>query len=760
MHFPHHKLWLISCSLLACSNAIAQEPTQEPERLVCPLPSFEQILVPKNAATDEGVLQILSQTSAIEKDEVATFTGGVTLARDDQAIVADELSFNRLSNEIKASGQIHFQQNGINVFAQNLAASQETNATSLENTSYYLSDSPAHGAAGNIVVTGDGDLVLVDSSFTTCHGEIPDWQLKASEIYISQKENKGEAYHARFELHEIPVFYLPYFSFPITDERKSGLLEPKISSSDKSGVEVEIPYYWNIAENYDATFTPRYMSKRGLQLLTEFRYLVDDQYGQLDLEYLDKDDEITTNDDARYLWRYQHIGTFSENFRAHVDYTSISDDNYLVDIGSQHYNSNDAYLYQIGELAYFGDGWQSVIKLQDFEVLGNHIQSYKTVPHIEISGQQPLGFWNGTFDMYSELTRFETPDINLPEANRYHVEAGFNFPINRPAYFFNSEFKVLQTYYQQDRIPTDSNLEEDVSRTLPKVRFHGGVNFDRLSTLFGENYTQTLEPQLQYLYIPDKDQSDIGVYDTATLQDDYEGLFRDKRFSGLDRIAEANQYSWGLTTRFLDEDHAEKLRVSLGRIVYLNDSNFAADEEQGIAEDKSALAGDVFLRVSDKWQFSGNIQYNTDTSETNVSQMSVDYRHNRDNLFQLNHRYASNISDTEIEQLSLLSSVRINREWQFVGRYTEDLRGKRSIESYAGFQYESCCWAVRLAYHRHINSDIEETNFAGDNRDEFDTGFVLQFVIKGFGNKKSSLSTEDMFNASIFGYKRPYFLNN
>ncbi|REL36807.1 LPS assembly protein LptD [Thalassotalea euphylliae] len=759
MPFPTKKLLLASSCYLIVSPAIAQQTAEAPTGLICPLPEFDVIQAPVQAVEKDSI-SISSRTTSIEKDQVAVFRGGVTLVKDDQKISADEIAFDRLKAQINASGTIHFQNSGVNVFANQLSASEADNSTALADTSYYLADNPGHGSAGKLVITADGNLALLDSTFTTCHGEVPDWQIKASAINISVAENQGEAYNARLELFEVPVLYVPYFSFPVTNERKSGLLEPTFKSSGNSGVQIELPYYLNLAENYDATITPRYMSKRGLQLLTEFRYLVDDQFGQIDLEYLHKDDEIQTNNDARYLWRYQHIGNFSENFRAHIDYTSISDDNYLVDIGSSHYNDNDAYLYQLGELAYFGENWQALIKLQDFEVLGNHTPSYKTVPQVEFSSATPLGLFDASFDVYSELSRFESPNPDLVEANRYHIEAGFNVPITTPAYFFNSEFKVLNTYYDQEQVPLGSELEESVTRTLPKVRFHGGVNFDREAEYFGNSFTQTLEPQLQYLYISDKDQNNIGLYDTARLQDDFQGLFRDRRFSGLDRIAQANQYSWGLTSRLLDEANVEQFRMSLGRIVYLNDSNIAADDARGISADKSSLAADLFVRGNEQWQFSGNIQYNTETDTTNKSQVNVDYRQSRDNIFQINHRYSRDVSGVSIEQLSLLSSVRINPEWQFVGRFTQDLQQKRSLESYAGFQYESCCWAVRIAYHRHINSNVDSENFGIENRDEFNSGFVLEFVIKGFGGQTTTVGTQDMFNSSIFGYKRPYFLNN
>ena len=728
----------------------------------CPIITFDEIAAQYPAVLDDTI-RIYSQSTAIEKDQLATFSGGVTLINKEHKIIADQLSFNRKTSGINAVKDIQYQNDGINIFAQKLNASESSQSTILDNTSYQLANNPGHGSAVQLSVNANGTLVLMDSTFTTCLGEVPDWQIKASEIKLSIKENIGQVYHARIKVFDIPVLYLPYFSFPLTNERKSGFLHPKIKSSSQSGLEIETPFYWNIAENIDATITPHYMSKRGTQLLTEIRYLSDQQSGIIDLEYLNKDSALKNNNNDRYLARFQHVGTFSDNFRAYIDYTGISDDNYLVDIGSEQYNSNDAYLYQIGELSYFSDFWQSTIKLQDFEILGEHEQSYKTLPQIEIQAQLPLSVLNGQFEIYSEFSRFENATKEQANANRYHIEAGVTLPISSPSWFLNSEFKVLQTYYQQDNIPLNSSLEKNVSRTLPKMRFHGGINLDRSMHIFKKDYTQTLEPQLQYLYVANKDQNNIGLYDTTTLQDDFDGLFRDRRHSGLDRISQANQYSWGVTSRILDSANAELLRFSIGRISYLNNTNASLDTLNANTEanvDKSAFAANLFFRINHQWQVNSDIQYDTRLDITNKSQINVDYQFDKNNIVQLNHRYSRDVSGNNLEQLSLLTSFSLSENWKFVGRTTHDLQQKRSIETYTGLQYESCCWAVRIAYHRHINSSLDEKSLFNENRDEFNRGFVIQFIIKGLSGTQTSIGTEEMFNSSIFGYKRPYFLNN
>tara|TARA_R110001592_G_scaffold52750_7_gene161850 strand:+ start:244 stop:2523 length:2280 start_codon:yes stop_codon:yes gene_type:complete len=733
----------------------------------CAIPTFSPMIVNAPKITDDSI-NITSKYSSIEKDQVANFSGGVTLIDKSQIIKADQLTFDRLLMKFNAQGNIHYQSQSIDILADELNASKKEKESTMLKTAYQLYGNPGHGSANELTISSKNGLALLDSTYTTCVGDEPDWQIKATEIKISADGNVGEAYHAQVRLFDTPILYLPYFTFPVSKQRKSGFLYPTIGSSSNSGLEIETPYYWNIAPSMDATITPHYMSKRGTQLKTEFRYLSALQKGSINLEYLNKDNEIKSNNDPRYLARFQHVGTFSDNFRAYIDYTTISDDNYLVDITSEQYNSNDAYLYQIGELSYFGEQWQTTMKLQDFEVLGNNQTSYKTLPHIEISAQEPFNLLSqkglsGQFELYSELTSFQAQTKDQLSANRYHVEAGFNIPLSTPAWFLTSEFKIMHTYYQQNNTQVGSNLKETVNRTLPKIRFHGGINFDSSMPLFGNGYIQTIEPQIQYLYIPEKDQTNIGLYDTTILQDDFNGLFRDRSYSGLDRIAGANQYTWGITSRILDQSNLEIFRLSLGRIQYLStnkrfDEIFDIDSNTG--NQQSSLAANLFYRLNHKWQISSDIQYNTIESFTNKSQGTLNYQIDKYNSVQLNHRYVRNVSDSSLEQMSLLANIALNKDWAFVGRLTQDLQEKRNLESYAGLQYESCCWAIRVAYRRYINSNLSDDGFPNENRDEFNSGFELQFIIKGLNGKQDAIGTQDMFNSSIFGYKRPYYLQN
>jgi len=768
LFFSCAALFTLLCLTFVFST-LAKAQSENASPLQCIIPTYTPIIADAAVITDDSI-QITSKYSSIEKNHIANFNGNVTLIDKNQTVLAEQLSFDRLLMSFNAQGNIHYQNQHIDILAEKLSTDKKDNSIAMFETSYQLYGNPVHGSAGEINLNSTDGLTLLDSTFTTCIGENPDWQIRASEISISADGSEGNAYHAQIRLFDVPVLYLPYFAFPVSKKRKTGFLYPTIGSSSNSGIEIETPYYWNIAPNLDATITPHYMSKRGTQLKTEFRYLTSMQSGSVNVEYLNKDKEIKSNDDARYLARIQHVGTFSENFRAYIDYTAISDDHYLVDIGSAQYNSNDAYLYQVGELAYFGENWQTTMKLQDFEVLGDHQSSYKTLPQIEMYTQQPLTLFEKQtlpvqFELYSELSSFQPERSQQLSANRYHVETGLSIPVSRPAWFVTSELKLMHTYYQQDNIETGSDLLKTVNRTLPKIRFHAGMNFDRSIYLFGQHYTHTIEPQLQYLYIKEKDQTAIGLYDTTKLQDDYNGLFRDRVYSGLDRIVGANQYTWGVTTRMLDQSNLEIFRLSLGRIQYLSDNN---DFDEIIntsinSNDKvqqSSMAANLFYRINQQWQINSDIQYDTKANLTNKSQLRLSYQIDKYHLVQLSHRYTRDFSGSSIEQASLLANLTLTKDWSFVGRLTQDLQQDRTLESYTGLQYESCCWAIRIAYHRHINSNLSDDGFYNENRDEFNSGFMLQFIIKGLNGKQGPIGTQDMFDSSIFGYKRPNYLKN
>jgi LPS-assembly protein len=371
------------------------------------------------------------------------------------------------------------------------------------------------------------------------------------------------------------------------------------------------------------------------------------------------------------------------------------------------------------------------------------------------------------FNVNSELTNFRHQDNELNTATRLHLVPSLIWPIQGPAGSLTSEVKLLQTQYWQNNTDEDSTLEDAVSRTIPQARLHGQINFERATEWFDEQYRQTVEPQLQYLYVGYEDQSNIGIYDTAQLQDDYYGLFRDRRYSGLDRVADANQFTLGFTTRLFDDANREKLKFSVGQIIFVDDSKILLeDDDLESTQSTSVLAAELDAQIYNDWFVSGSIQHDTEKGENKKNEVTLDYRPSQDKLLQLSYRYVPDLLNTNTNDRVSISQAGVRTSWPisddlyFVGNYYYDLNQSRNIETYTGVQYESCCWAIRLSYHYNIKTNYDDDlSEAIDGREEFERGVYLNFVIKGLGGS-GPLGVDDMLDEGLFNYRKPLYLRN
>ncbi len=460
------------------------------------------------------------------------------------------------------------------------------------------------------------------------------------------------------------------------------------------------------------------------------------------------------------MFHWQQQSYLSEDWRANIDVTNVSDDNYITDLSSNYANKTDTQLYRTGSVTHLGDTWRTDIKFQNFEVLGDHLESYAAVPQISFTQTAPWRFDNFDFSLSGEVSHFtnDSSEIAIDSATRVHVEPKARFNYATHAWSFLSEVSLLQTNYKQSGNLTGTQYSDSVSRTLPKVRLYSQLNFERDTSTFFEDGIQTLEPQIQYLYTPNKDQSEIGLFDTTRLQDDFFGLFRDTRFSGVDRIAAANQFTLGATTRLFDNKHEDVFNFSAGQIFYLNDSAKPTEQDLDSETNYNALfAAQTMLHWHRRWYLSAGMQYDTDGKQMIQSNVTLDYKGDNNELVQLNHRYANDVSGNTIEQTGVFTSIPISDQWQFIASYHRDLENNRSIEFLSGLQYESCCWAIQITGHRQIETDLNQS--IGQQQATFDSGISLNFVLKGLGSK-SRYDAQKLLQQGIFGYRRPYFLNN
>ncbi|MDO6609893.1 LPS assembly protein LptD [Shewanella sp. 1_MG-2023] len=749
----------------------AQEPTDtEAVELHCvinpPVSSSidERQQVPNLSAED---IVIISDRSEAAMGDKAHFSGNVSFSQGTRHISADEAILDQKNEQLDANGNLIFSDEMFTVTADSLNAQMVSSSATLNGAQYWLHGQQIHGDAEQLKVTEQNNLELRNTNFTTCPVGDNSWLLEAEEIRIDSTEEWGEIWDAKIRIAGVPVMYVPYMTIPVSDKRKSGFLFPDFSTSTTNGVEVSTPYYWNISPEYDLTFTPTYMSARGFYSKTEFRYLAgEDQEGQFNLEYLANDDKLDNSPD-RYLYHWRHQGSINENWRVQANFTDVSDNNYFNDLSSDVNRSTDNQLSRVGEINYFEKDWDFGMKVQDIKVLGEDEVPYQVMPQLNFN-YQTNDFWEGLdFKFNSELTNFQHKENEYSTATRFHMEPSITLPIQGPAGSLTSEIKLLQTQYWQNNIASDSELEDTVSRTIPQARLHGQINFERETHMFDADFRQTLEPQFQYLYVGYEDQDGIGIYDSAKLQEDYFGLFRDRRYSGLDRIADANQMTLGLTTRLFDDANIEKLKVSIGQIIYFQDSriNFA-DENVEVSPSTSVLAAEVDANLYQDWFISGAVQFDSEQGETKKSEVTLDFRPSNDKLLQFSYRYVPDLLNTntndrvDISQVGMRTSWPISDDLYFVGNFYYDLNESRSIETYTGVQYEACCWAMRLSYHYRIKTNYDDDlNPSIDTREQFESGVYLNFIIKGLGGS-GPLGVEDMLNEGLFNYRKPLYLSN
>ena len=705
---------------------------------------------PISTATDllPGQIRVKAQHTQIQQDTVAEFSGKVEIESAGAIIKANQANVDRNTQALNASGEVTYQDPQIKVTSESVYLNTSSNALLIKDTQYQLASMNGRGNAQSIELSQQNGMALNEVSFSTCPEGHEDWRIQASSINLSPNQLRGEVSHARFYLKDVPVLYLPYFSFPVTDARQSGLLYPVIGSSSTTGLSYEQPYYWNIAENMDATLAPRMMTDRGVQLKTEWRYLTQAHTGQLDVEYL-SNDRATNNNDDRYFYRFVHQGQIFKNWQINAEYNGLSDSNYIVDLGSDYYNRADTHLYQTLGLSYYDDNLDFNLQFRDFEILGEHANSYRALPELKLNYEKPLDY-GFEFDIASELAYFDNNNDLSPRATRLHVAPSLRYPYQTNWGEFLAETTLLQTYYRQDNIE-NTNLSEKVSRTLGQARLFGALAFERDATWLQKNAVQTLEPKIQYLYTSFEDQSDIGLYDTTRLFSDFDGLFRGQKFTGIDRISDKNQVTVGLTTRIIDENNREQFALSFGQIFYLRDNRLTAATEQN---DRSALAAELDWQIGSKWYAHTEAQISSVTDKVERSSISLEYTSSKDRVAQINHRYVRELSGEEINQIGVTASWPISNTWHWVGRWYHDITLRRTVESYMGLQYESCCWALRIVAQRHLSNRYDLNGLQSTN--EFESGIALQFILKGMGGNSAG---RDMLTDGLFGYRRPYLLN-
>lgn len=750
------KLKLVSTLLMSC---IAGSVMAEQEQgLMCHF-GYEDLFLPVTTR-DPGQSEVDVKADSVQLLQRGTsvFSGNVDITRAGQQLSSDRATYNRASGDVTARGNVRLRDSEMIIDADQAEWSLNRDLGKMLDAEYRVRQMHARGEASHMLRKGTASTDLDNATYTTCPEGDNAWKLKASKVHLDHESGVGEAENVVLRLAGMPVFYTPYINFPLNDERKSGFLVPSIGNSDETGFDVLTPYYWNIAPNLDATLTPRYMSDRGVMLGGEFRYLFEKGEGLIEASYLGSDNLRKDGEDInpyyqedRKLFTWEHRSVFDNNWRTIVDYNYVSDENYFEDFGSSLNLSSRTHLNRKLETGYRGDIWDFTARLQGYQTLRDVPEQYQRLPQLLLEGYLPDRALGLTYEFEAEYVEFDHDD--RVEGQRINIEPAVSLPMGTAAFFATPRLAFNHTRYNLTN--DDQNLFDDsASRSLPIASFDTGLFFEKPLNIGSSSYIQTLEPRAFYLYVPERDQSDIPDFDTALSTFNMIRLFSYDRFIGTDRIGDANQLSLALTTRFIEEETGkEKLRLTLGQIQYFSDREVTLPTGTVEEDRESDMVAEAVAYINDQWSLNSEIQWDPDVNQSNLSSVGVRYRGNNGSVFNISHRYRREDVTTNrqegLEQLDISASVPVNDRWQVFGRWYRSLNQARTLEGLLGVQYDSCCWATRLAIRNYVNESRFNNNQPID--DDRNLAIYFQIELKGLGafGKKS----DQLLEQSIRGYQ-------
>lgn len=556
--------------------------------------------------------------------------------------------------------------------------------------------------------------------------------MDAKRLELDQSTGIGDARHVSIQFQGVPFLYLPRISFPIDGRRKSGFLVPHVKQSDQVGLDINIPYYLNLAPNYDLTLMPRILSSRGIQLGAEFRYLAENNNeGSATIEYLPNDSKF---DDSRGSFAYEHTGKFGTHWRSDISLNRVSDDQYYEDLGSNLSLASITSLERRIDVLYQRPNWSLLSRLQNFQILSG-AEAYQRLPQLFYKLESPIGPKRWSYSVDSEFVHFEHKDDRVVVGERLDIKPSISANYGNSYYFFTPKFSLRHTAYQLNDQPAGSPSRLD--RTTPITSLDSGLFFERNVEIQSQSLIQTLEPRLYYLYVPERDQDELPVFDTSSLDFSVAQLYRDNRFSGADRQGDANQLTLSVTSRLLSTINAkEYLRGSLGQILYFSESTVNLPNEPVRTNEHSDLVAELGANLWNYSSVSAGILWDPEQQRTEKSVFRYKYQPDDSRIFNISYRFRKD----EVEQTDLSAIWPLNQKWSGIARWNYSLLDKVTLESFAGFEYDSCCWAMRLVGRRYITNELgEKVN-----------SVQLELILKGLTSVGHKV--ENLLEQGILGY--------
>ena len=689
-------------------------------------------------------------------NEDLLYEGNVVITQADTTLTADKTEYNQQNTTLTSEGNVVYSAPEYTLSTQDKVVSNiVTKKTTVTNASFLLNGSVGSGTAGNLELDNEAETAYIkEFTFTGCPPDDKMWEVTASDVDLENGEAFGEAYNATLRVAGVPVLWTPYINFPISNERKTGLLYPSFAYSSNRGFDYSQPIYFNIAPNYDYTFTPRIMGFRGLMLGNEFRYMpIAGTSGSLTFDFLPNDRRWDLAGDNRQRWMFgiNHSSSFLDNdLNVRVDYKRIkpNDYDYLSDIGSDSARVTDNHLVQSLYSSYNKENYDLSFELREYQSLlpdyATVIKPFSMLPQLKASYYET--YENLLLRTDGEFTYFNAPNENGYKSfntSRFHLEPSATYMLyNNRGTELSAGGRLFLTHYEQgslDSLPTYyrrnlgfKSFDSSADRALYLLEMRGKTTLER--KVFDLRHTQTLEPEIQYRFIPYKNQNDIGLYDTSDRMEDYYSNFSFRRFAGIDRIADTNAVTAGITSRILDPHDREMYRIALSQTYSFVPTRVTLNpSDPRTRYPSSPLSISIDASPIEPLTMHGMVSYDNETNEVTSWNAMTEYASYNGLKAQLSYRFAQDGNRSldnqivDLSQIGMLFTIPISNDFKVIGAVYRDLEQSENIDRKLALRYEDCCYAITL-----MVEDYNTTDWSDLSRDH-EKRYGIQFELKGLG---------------------------
>jgi LPS-assembly protein len=700
--------------------------------------------------------------------------------------------------QIHLQGNVHYYESGKHLVAQSVYVDLLKKYVKLDNALYRLAKPTrcqvlnAWGEAKCVIRKSENDICLTNASYTTCPPICPTWKVVASKLNIDRVRGWGEAINTYFYVHNMPLVWIPYFSFPVDKRRKTGFLFPTFAYTNNNGFHISFPYYLNLAPNYDATISPNYIYRRGIQFTGNLRYLTCHNTGNLHLEYIPYDsnfayfraraadvyginpktipflDRIHRDSNGRGMLSFDDCIRYYPHWWGNLTLNYVTDDYYLQDFAYNPFVSSRDQLLNEAQINYGSENWHFLGRILTYQTLHPINQQpildqYSRIPQLYITSDYPEFPFRFNYQVNAEAVYFDRARdfvTGKPRTTgqRFHFQPSIDFPVIYPSSFFiprlTLDATVYELYHEQD---FPRHRTKQISRVLPIFDVDTGIYLER--NLFC--YKQTLEPHLFYLFVPETNQNQIPIFDTTLPPFGFQQLFRTNRFVGYDRWGDANQLSLALTTRLLDSFTGEqKLRASIGQCFYFKRPSVCllpdCSNDFYIHKNLSPVVGELNYFFNSVWDGVVSVAVDPLDQGLNNASIQLHYRPGPRRIFNIGYdfvrkgdtlnNYRLNSGQDNLSRFNLALAWQLTDHWQAIGNLNYNLSHGHPQTYFYGFQYDSCCWAFRIVASRILTA--ENMN----DLTTYQTNYYVQLQLKGLGNLGNN-DPGNLLTSSIFGYQ-------